>query len=155
MPPRYAGSRITPAAPDRPMAAVYLEGDFPPAATAPPMAELKQQNLQFSPNLLVIQTGTSVAFPNLDDEQHNVVSYSRAKKLDLGRYKKEDKPPVRLFENPGVVDLHCDVHEHMRAAILVVKTPYFTKTDSEGRFKLENLPSGKFILKTWLGPTKV
>ena len=43
----------------------------------------------------------------------------------------------------------------LRAAILVVKTPYFTKTDSEGRFKLENLPSGKFILKTWLGPTKV
>jgi hypothetical protein len=38
----------------------------------------------------------------------------------------------------------------MRAIILVLDTPYFVKTDDEGRFKLSGLPAGNYILKAWL-----
>jgi hypothetical protein len=38
----------------------------------------------------------------------------------------------------------------MRATILVLDTPYFTKTDTNGNFRLEHLPAGKFTLKAWL-----
>jgi hypothetical protein len=38
----------------------------------------------------------------------------------------------------------------MRGVILVVETPHFVISDTEGQFRLTNLPSGRFTLKAWL-----
>ena len=64
-----------------------------------------------------MQTGTRVEFPNLDDTYHSVYSYSPAKRFDLGRYRRDERPiPWVLFDKPGLITLRCDIHEHMRAA---------------------------------------
>jgi plastocyanin len=131
---------------------VYLEGQFPAAVTntAPPRAELWQRGMQFRPALLPVRVGTRVAFPNGDDFYHNVFSYSKTKRFDLGRYRKEDAPPpVQVFDKPGVVKLYCEIHQHMRGVILVLDTPYFTPTLTNGAYRLENLPAGKYQLKAW------
>jgi plastocyanin len=133
-----------------PLAVVYLEGPFPAPATAP-VAQMIQKDLTFIPSLLPVQVGTKVEFPNLDDTYHNVFSYSAAKRFDLGRYRSDEKPvPSQVFDVPGLVTLHCDIHEHMRALILVVATPYFAMTDTEGRFRLTGLPAGRYTLKAWI-----
>jgi plastocyanin len=138
------------AEPEPPKAVVYLEGDFSnlPAKTAP--TEMGQRNFQFAHGILVVQKGTRVDFPNYDDDYHNVFSYSKPKRFDLGRYRKEEKPASQVFDKPGVVKLYCEIHEHMRATILVVDTPFFTKTDAKGAYKLTDLPSGKYTLKCWI-----
>ena len=46
--------------------------------------------------------------------------------------------------------LRCDIHEHMRGLILVLATPYFVMTDPEGRYRLNGLPAGHYVLKVWL-----
>ncbi|MEK7686029.1 MAG: carboxypeptidase regulatory-like domain-containing protein [Verrucomicrobiota bacterium] len=145
------------ASPETGAAVVYLEGTFPPAAAtnAPSTAELGQKNFQFAPGLLPIRKGTAVQFPNYDGEYHNVLSYSKAKEFDLGRYLKGEKPPSLVFDQPGLVELNCEIHEHMRGYILVLDTPYFTKTDAGGKYRLENLPAGKHILKAWINPKTV
>jgi len=89
-------------------------------------------------------------FPNFDDEYHNVFSYSKSKRFDLGRYRKDEKPAVQVFDQPGVVRLRCEIHEHMRGTILVLDTPCFTKTDTNGVYRLENAPAGNFVLKAWV-----
>jgi hypothetical protein len=48
------------------------------------------------------------------------------------------------------VVLRCDIHEHMRGLLLVLDTPYFIRTDDEGRFRLSGLPSGHYTLKAWI-----
>jgi hypothetical protein len=48
------------------------------------------------------------------------------------------------------VTLRCDIHEHMRGLILVLDTPYFVTTDPDGRFRLNGLPSGHYLLKAWV-----
>jgi hypothetical protein len=48
------------------------------------------------------------------------------------------------------VTLRCDIHEHMRGLILVLDTPYFAMTDTDGRFRLRGLPSGRYTLKAWI-----
>jgi hypothetical protein len=111
--------------------------------------------MQFRPALLPVRVGTAVSFPNGDDFYHNVFSYSKAKRFDLGRYRKEDKPAVQVFDKPGVVRLYCDIHRHMRGVILVLDTPYFTATDTNGLFRLENLPSGNYLLKAWVNEQRV
>ena len=70
--------------------------------------------------------------------------------FDLGRYRKDEKPAAQVFEQPGVVRLRCEIHEHMRGTILVVDTPCFTKTDTNGVYRLENAPAGNFVLKAWV-----
>jgi hypothetical protein len=55
-----------------------------------------------------------------------------------------------VFDTPGLVTLRCDIHEHMRALILVLATPHFVITDSDGSFRLTGLPAGRYTLKAWV-----
>ncbi len=131
-------------------AVVWLEGNFA-APAAPPRAQLVQKDLSFVPALLPIRTGTVVEFPNQDATYHNIFSFSATKRFDLGRYRAEDKPvPTQTFDKAGLVALRCDIHEHMRALILVVDSPYFVKTQSDGSYKLSGLPAGRYNLKVWM-----
>lgn len=133
-----------------PLAVVYLEGSFSKRNSA---AETKmlQKDLTFAPAILPVQTGTKVTFPNLDDTYHNIFSFSPAKRFDLGRYRPDERPiPSVVFDMPGLVTVRCDIHEHMRALILVLDTPHFVLSDPEGRFRLSGLPSGRYTLKAWL-----
>lgn len=137
-------------APSPPLAVVYLEGSFLKPSKQP-VAQMVQKDLAFLPALLPVQAGTKVQFPNLDDGYHNIFSYSRPKRFDLGRYRGDERPiPSEVFDVPGLVTLRCDIHEHMRGLILVLETPYFATTDAEGRFRLNGLPPGHYKLKAWL-----
>ena len=150
---RYATNPDVALAPTNPPAAVvYLEGDFHAQAASVPKssAQVAQKNVAFAPDLLPVLVGTAVEFPNMDETYHNVFSYSKIKRFDLGRYRKDEKPSVVVFDKPGAVTIHCEIHERMRGTILVLETPYFKKTDTAGRYRLEHLPPGNYVLKAWL-----
>jgi plastocyanin len=135
---------------DPPRAVVYVEGDFPKPKTLATKS-VGQKDFAFRPPLVAIEVGTKVEFPNYDDTYHNIFSYSPAKRFDLGRYPpNETPPPFVLFDKAGLVTLRCDIHEHMRGLILVLDTPYFAITDSDGRYRLTNLPPGHFTIKAWV-----
>lgn len=146
---RYQIKSGTPGKPEPALPVVYLEGAFPAATNAPARAELPQKDFQFLVRVLPVRKGATVDFPNHDDDYHNVFSYSKTKRFDLGRYRKDEKPASITFDKPGVVKLYCEIHEHMRASIVVLETPYFQKTDTAGRFRLEGLPAGKHTFKVW------
>jgi plastocyanin len=133
-----------------PLAVVYLDAPFFKKNTSAEKT-MSQKDLAFVPALLPVQTGTRVLFPNFDDTYHNIFSFSPTKRFDLGRYRSEERPiPSVLFDMPGLVTVRCDIHEHMRALILVLDSPYFVTSDPEGRFRLTGLPPGHHVLKAWL-----
>lgn len=135
---------------DPPVAVVYLEGSFSRPASLP-KAQMAQKDLAFVTPLLPVQVGTTVEFPNLDDTYHNIFSYSKPKRFDLGRYLPTERPiPSQVFDQPGLVAIHCDIHEHMHGVILVLETPHFTRTDTDGRYRLTGLPAGRYTLKAWV-----
>ena len=43
----------------------------------------------------------------------------------------------------------CNVHAEMSAYVIVTETPYFARTDKDGKFVLKDLPPGKYTLKVW------
>lgn len=133
-----------------PLAVVYLEGSFPKPGTLP-VRQMAQRELMFDPGLLAVQVGTTIEFPNFDDTYHDVFSFSPAKRFDLGRYRPDAVPvPSQTFDTAGLITVRCDVHEHMRALILVLDTPHFVLTDAQGNFRLPHVPPGHYTLKTWL-----
>ncbi len=138
--------------PDPPLAIVYLErddGKYPKTASEQ-IRQIGQAGYQFRPGVSVVRTGTRVMFPNQDDEFHNVFSYSRAKRFDLGRFRKDEASPVITLDKPGLVKIYCEIHKHMRGLLLVLDTPWFTATDAQGHFELNNIPAGEYRLKAFL-----
>jgi plastocyanin len=111
-------------------------------------AKIAQQNQEFMPLVTVVQTGSQITFPNHDTVRHQVYSFSPAKVFELKLYAKGTAPPV-LFDKSGTVVLGCNIHDQMIAYVQVVNTPYFAKTDAAGVARLDNLPPGKYVLKTW------
>jgi len=110
--------------------------------------EMKQIDQEFVPHLLPILVGTTVDFPNMDPVFHNVFSYSKTKKFDLGRYSKGSSKSV-TFDKPGVVKVFCEIHSSMLAHILVLEQPYFTMTERDGSFRLSEVPPGEYELHIW------
>ena len=111
------------------------------------MPTIIQRNKTFLPHVLVVQSGSTVSFPNLDPLYHNVFSYSRAKRFDLGRYE-QGKSKTVTFDEPGVIDVFCEIHENMHAYVLVVDTPWFTRAEPGGAFVLE-VPAGTYRVFAW------
>ena len=155
---RYGTNVEGPLTPSNPPAAVvYLEGNFSGAVKprSDEVAQMAQRNMLFAPDLIAIRRGGAVEFPNLDDTYHNVFSYSKAKRFDLGRYRKEEKPGTVSFDKPGVVTVHCEIHDRMRGTVLVLDSPYFQKTDTAGHYRIEHLPAGHFTVKAWVNEADV
>jgi plastocyanin len=134
------------AVPDAVVYAEAADGQAMPKLLKP--AEIAQQNQEFLPIVTVVQTGSSISFPNRDKVRHQVYSFSPAKVFELKLYPKGPAPPV-LFDKAGTVVLGCNIHDQMVAYVQIVNTPYFAKTDAAGNAKLDNLPPGKYLLKTW------
>jgi plastocyanin len=136
--------------PDRYRSVVFLEkapqGAFEDAER--PRARLDQRNEAFHPYVLAIMAGTIVDFPNNDRIYHNVFSYSKARRFDLGRYAQGRSKSV-LFDRPGIVRVFCDIHAHMSAFILVFAHPYFAATDSERLYRITGVPPGTYNLSVW------
>lgn len=147
--PRYpVAASYTVGPPDPPAAVVWVEGDVPPPA--PARAAVAQREYQFAPGLLAVPRGSVIVFPNLDDEYHSVFSYSKAKRFDLGRYARDERPAELTFDQPGVVRLFCEIHDHMRGTIVVLDSPYFAKTDPDGRYRITGVPAGRHVVRAWL-----
>jgi plastocyanin len=135
---------------DRLRSVVYLES-APRGAfenVEPTHAVMDQRGERFVPHILAITTGTTVDFPNSDNIYHNVFSLSKTKRFDLGRYAAGKSQPVR-FDRPGIVRVFCDIHSHMNAFILVFSHPFFSLTDNDGRFRIDNIPPGTYNVIAW------
>ncbi len=129
---------------------VYLTGDNArrSPATRGATPELRQINQSFEPHVLGIPVGTTVAFPNMDLVYHNVFSYSKTKRFDLGYYGKGKSRQV-TFDKPGMVQVFCDIHSTMSAYVLVVDTPFVTQPDDSGTYSFSDLPNGTYTLTVW------
>ena len=111
-----------------------------------------QKKMEFIPRVVVILQGTTVDFTNSDPVGHNVYwpSISGNKKLthNLGTWPKGEKKSFQ-FNDLGVASLLCNVHPEMSGYLVVVATPYFAVTDTDGNYESKNVPAGKYTLKTW------
>jgi plastocyanin len=119
-------------------------------ATAAPgtIADMGQRNKAFVPTLRVIQTGSSVNFPNFDTVRHHVYSFSAIRPFEIKLYAVTPAAPV-LFDKPGTATLGCNIHDRMLGYIHVVDTPYFGVTDANGQLTLD-LPPGEHRVQVWL-----
>lgn len=124
---------------------VYVVGFNESGATDKPTARVAQKGRKFVPDLVAITVGESVSFPNSDGFLHNVFSQSSARKFDLGSFKKGESKD-KSFENPGVVDVYCNIHPEMAATILVLPNRRHTRAASDGSYTIDGVPAGTWTV---------
>lgn len=110
--------------------------------------DMAQANIAFSPQTLIVPAGATVRFPNMDKVRHSIYSFSKAAKIDIQLYGR-DETRTHTFAVPGSVSLGCKIHDQMRGYIKVVDTPYAAKTDHNGQVKIAQLPAGAATVKLW------
>jgi len=108
-----------------------------PTAKQATNALMDQQKRQFTPYILAVQVGTTVSFPNSDPINHHVYSFSPAKRFELRLHQQKAAPQEMRFDQPGLVTLGCNIHDWMLGFILVLDTPWFAQTDSQGNTRLD------------------
>jgi plastocyanin len=134
---------------------VYIEGPVggKPIVPEKPLSvnteRVAQEGAKFSPHILPVVVGTTVEWPNNDEIYHNVFSMSDAKPFDLDLYKGDPPNKKVTFDKAGRVDVFCSIHANMHCIVLVLENPYFAKTDSRGRYSIENVPPGTYKLTAW------
>ena len=79
---------------------------------------------------------------------HNVFSLSRGNAFDLGTYGK-GKTEQRTFVQPGLVQVHCNIHADMASHILVLNTERAAVCDERGYWSIPDVPTGTYSLRVW------
>ena len=132
---------------DRSGVLVYLTGFREP----PPedVAQLRQRDETFHPQLLPVVAGQTVAFPNEDPIYHNVFSVSSVQAFDLGQYKAGEAPRSVVFARPGLVPVYCNIHPKMISYVVVLENSAFARTDAAGDFEIR-APAGRVTLNAWI-----
>ncbi len=131
-------------------AVIWLEPAQRISVNAVPPAKftLLQKNKTFTPHLLVVPVGSSVAFPNADPFFHNVFSLFDGKRFDLGLYEAGSTRSV-VFSRVGVSYIFCNIHSEMSAVVIALDTSFYSIADQHGVFRLSGIPDGDYDLHVW------
>ena len=109
--------------------------------------DVVQSDGEFQPLVTPIRAGTRVRFPNADSIQHHVYSLSPAKRFDIPLHGGASAP-AEEFSQPGVVSVGCNIHDWMRAYVVVLDTPWFALSSDAGLARLE-APAGRYRVDIW------
>jgi plastocyanin len=126
--------------------AVWLEADR--SGAAPVTATMRQYNLRFDPDFLIVPVGSTVVFPNMDPLFHNIFSLSPAEPFDLGYYEKGKSREV-LFSRPGIVQIYCHVHPEMYGVVVVTRSSWTAIPADDGSFSFSGVPAGVYKVMVW------
>ena len=117
----------------------------PILATSP--RKMDQRHREFVSHILAIHAGESVLFPNSDNIQHHIYSFSPANSFEVQLYKDVAPKPI-TFDKAGIVVLGCNIHDWMVGYVYVSDAPYVAQTNEKGEWSL-NLPADDYTLTLW------
>ena len=130
----------------------YKPTSVHPALTKPPAkpAVVLNKNCRFEPHVTLVRAGQDLRVGNPDPVAHNaMVAFLK------NRGENPLIPPngtVTIIPKKAEIipiKISCSIHPWMQGIVLVQDHPYMVKTDKDGKFELNDLPSGEVTLKIW------
>ncbi len=139
-------------------ALVWLEGVATLGETPRSMASLQRHaslqrrsldnvDCEFAPMALTLRVDAPLDLVSSDQTLHTV--HWRGPTEENVALPLDGVLVERRLTQPGVYSIRCDVHPWMRAWIRVDDHPYHAATASEGDFRIEDVPVGRYILVVW------
>jgi len=141
-------------------AVVFLEKVKEGKAFADEKGKIDQKGCEFAPFLSVMTNKSDVDAVNVDPILHNIHTYeliSSGKKFakkTVFNISQPDKGTVTKhvkLKRGNAMKVECDAHDFMHGFVFVAKNPYYAIVDTDGNFKIDNVPAGKYKIKAWHG----
>jgi plastocyanin len=116
-----------------------------------PEFELDNAKCLFVPHVSAVMVGAKVRIRNSDPILHNTHGFlERVTVFNIALPTKDQAIDVtQRIKKPGVVEVVCDAHTHMRAWIVVRDNPYFAVSDDSGQFRIDEIPPGRYRVTVW------
>ena len=119
------------------------------AKDAQAKVRIDNDKCRFEPRILAVRTSQTLLIGNLDTVGHNAkIDASNAPAnpiIPAGKVVEHRFPaPERL-----PVTVSCAIHPWMSGKLIVKDHPYMAVTDKDGKFKIENLPTGEWTFQFW------
>jgi len=110
--------------------------------------DISQDNKAFTPYISVSQRSDKVNFVNKDDITHHIYSADSENKFSF-KIRSGKTDASTSFNQTAEIAMGCNIHDWMSGYLLVVDTPYFSKTNEQGlaSFTLNEL--GKYRIVLW------
>jgi plastocyanin len=130
---------------------VYVTDKFDYYFEVPPTAvKLDQKACHYTPHVLGVRVGQTLAISNSDDTLHNVHAVpSTNAEWNKGQALKNMVDEKVFTAREVMVPFKCDVHNWMQAYVGVMDHPYYAVTQDGGKFELKNLPAGTYTVAAW------
>lgn len=110
---------------------------------------IDQRGCQFRPHVLIVPAGKTFELINSDGVLHNFrTTGTKNPIVNKAQPKFKKKLKVKI-DKPEIIRVNCDVHEWMKAWLVVTEHPYYALTDGGGSFKIDNVPPGTYTLQLW------
>ena len=112
---------------------------------------VEQQDCMYAPRVQGAVAGQVVQIENDDKTMHNVHTY-KGQETILNQGQSAGSPPIKkanLTTEPSILKFKCDVHPWMTGFVIVTDHPFFQTTGTDGSFKLDKVPAGKYSIEAW------
>lgn len=111
---------------------------------------IANRDCSFQPHVGVAMTGTLLKVSNEDPLTHSTHPYYDNRSFFNYQFSREGEVyPGRKFVEPGLVTVKCDIHNWMRAYVMVHDNPYLGVTDATGALLIEDVPAGNYSYVAW------
>ena len=134
---------------------------------------IEARDCQFAPFMTIVRNGHAVEVINMDPVMHDIQGYETS--IEAGNRVLFNTPLVMnhqhhrgdihamhnhapgkslvgpLYLNKGrrTFYMQCGFHAYMESWAMAVNNPYYTLTDGNGAFTIENIPPGTYQLVVW------
>ncbi|MCL0044894.1 carboxypeptidase regulatory-like domain-containing protein [Nitrospinaceae bacterium] len=111
--------------------------------------KLDQKKCRYEPHVIAVPLDSELKIHTSDPINHNIHTYSF------------ENDPINIMFLPGqdaysqemdeaeIIKVECDLHDWMRAWIVVTPNAYSTVSGADGSFEIPDVPPGKYELTAW------
>ena len=129
---------------------VYVSAGGPEQSGPPAQpVSVEQKGCRFAPHIVVMQANQEVRVMNEDATTHNIHPLASVNR-EWNKAQPPGTPPLEeAFAREEFISVKCNIHSWMHSYFVVLKTPYYSVSNENGTFSLENLPPGKYTVTAW------
>jgi hypothetical protein len=131
---------------------IFLEGGpaAADAATPPRSAVVWQlESNSFSPPLLPVVSGSTVEIANVGRETHLLSAPARPDALPRDPIGPGSSRTLTASFDAPALTIESRSSPHLKGRLVPLPSRYFSRLDRNGKFKIDNVPAGKWTVRLW------
>jgi len=129
---------------------VYVSAGGPEQIGPPAQpVSVEQKGCWFAPHIVVMQANQEVRVMNEDATTHNIHPLASVNREWNKAQPPGTAPLEETFAREEFISVKYNIHSWMHSYFVVLKTPYYSVSNENGTFSLENLPPGKYTVTAW------